>query len=224
MAYGIRIRNASGSVQIDEKYKNFALRQKIITSATWNVDTSGYFWVAEVTTTNEMGLIAFNCASRVTHFDNFNNGDGTYNNRFVTPFLGGSPPAITFYVFGEPSVVPSGGRYGMVVRNPATGVIVFNDRDKFMRVRHVVSTLNVDITVPSGKVYATCIANPGKSRQIATIGGNRVRNDTQTGTVISGGVVNIAAMGMAQTLPPAASNMSNYTGTTQVLVIDVTDF
>jgi len=223
MVYGIRVRNTNGSVQIDENYKNLSLREKITTTAIWTVDTSVFFWVANVNTTQALHMIAFTCAADVCFWSTFDNGDGTYTHSFATRYiLGETPPSITFYIFGEPTPATSG--WGAVVRNRVSKEVVFNSRDKYMRVTHVITDRNVEVTVPTGRVYAACIANHGKHRAIATLGGNRVRNDTLSAAATVGGKVKVAPMGQSQTLPPAPANMNGYTGSTQILVIDVTGY
>jgi len=225
MAMGFLFKNLANSIQIDENYKNVSLKQKIVSNAYWTVDTLGYWWVADVTAPSAMGLVAFKSNARISAFGVYDNGDGTFNHQFVTPYIGGqSPPTVTFYVFGEPSGTASG--MGLLVRNAANEV-VFNSSDKPMRVTDVVTSMSTttnSIPIPSGRDYAACIANPGKTRTISTLSGNRVRSDTQISARNSGTSIETSVMNMSSAAVPAPSNMNGYTGTPMALVIDVTGY
>lgn len=145
MALGLFFKNDSGSIQIDENYKNVAFKSK--STLTLNGSGAGNFTISGTSP-----VIAYRSSSGVVLVHATSSGsDWTFY------FRGPASASITYYVFDEPSSDDSGAPF--VVYN-ASGEPTFNSNERYMRVVDFVET-TVDgtsysqtETYPSGKTYA----------------------------------------------------------------------
>jgi hypothetical protein len=142
MTLGFRTRNAGGGIQIDQNFRNLALRSKgtLVPGTSWN---AGKWRLGTITVTGNSPVLAWRSASPAAMVQATRTGTSiTYT--FIIAATGGS---IDWYLFDEPVYGVAAGTLGMRIRNPTTGVVVFDSRMKYMR---IVGTINGDFsqTVP----------------------------------------------------------------------------
>lgn len=151
MAAGIEIRNASGTILVDENYFNLVLRTK---STIGFSSSNGYSSFAQISVSSaSFPVIAWECASLVA-MTHFTKSGSTYTFHFACQ--GGNGTSCTFYVFGEPSLTENYGKAGFEVFN-AAGQRVFHSGAKPARVEAFVaaSSAQTPISYLAGRRYAT---------------------------------------------------------------------
>lgn len=142
MAYGLKVRGSHGAIQIDEAYANFTLVAKgTITTTT----TSGPFTdpinnqdtytlsAATINTGLTQGpyCIAYYSTSFVTQTGIGFNTDGQFFANVAA--RGNAGQVIEWFVFGRPSECPAPPPgWGIQIRNPATNLIRYDSRLKYM--------------------------------------------------------------------------------------------
>jgi len=149
MAVGVRIRNGSGGIQIDETYKNLALRAKgtLVPATSWN---GGKWRLGSITVTGNSPVLAWRSASPVAMTSSSRSGSSvTYN--FIMAATDGS---IDWFLFDEPVYGSAQGSVGLRIRNPTTGVVVFDSRMKYMRIVGAVSGDFSSLNPPANGSYA----------------------------------------------------------------------
>lgn len=128
MATGFRIRNANGSVQIDDSYQNLALRSKGTVVSGGN--STGAGWYAASVTLPSTVVVAFRCASACLLMSQIVNGS-TKQVSFRTQ---GTGITVEWFAFDTADLGLSyGGSYGLRVRTK-TGAVAFDSRMKYMRI------------------------------------------------------------------------------------------
>lgn len=128
MAIGFRARNAANAIQIDETYRNLALRAKGSLQATTPWLSS---WrIASVTLAGNSPVLAWRCDSPCAFVSATRSGQNT-TYTFLVAASGGT---IQWWLFDEPIYGAFAGRLGLRIRNPATGITVFDSRGKYMRI------------------------------------------------------------------------------------------
>lgn len=146
---GARINNPDrGSVFIDENYSNLCLREK----RTFQIPAGD----SSVAFNTSCGLVAFSGGPfKVGQVDQ-NGGQAVFT------FFAWETVSLTAYVLDYSSMGPQ--RYyeepfGLRIRNPSDGSIVFDSRNKYIKVIDLIYSLNNDeIQEPPDKRYNTEIA------------------------------------------------------------------
>lgn len=135
MAFGFRIRNETGIIQIDDTYNNHAL--KLTGTATMYESLgqpSGFITLrlADITVSGENPVIAVRATYPVGLRKVNNNGDGTWTFQLVAPASHYDGSALRYFIFDRPNPIATG--FGIRVRD-AAGREVFNSEHKYLRVR-----------------------------------------------------------------------------------------
>ena len=132
MAYGFRVRNANGFIQIDGTYRNAALVAKY-TITPGNVSNPNGMYLTDFTIPNGINPLIVGatpsggnniCMSLLSRSGN------SWTYRIATT----SRNPIELYHFDNMSLAAVAGTVGMRVRNINTGEVVFDSRCKYMRV------------------------------------------------------------------------------------------
>ncbi|GLV22019.1 hypothetical protein TomMM35A_18720 [Sphingobium sp. TomMM35A] len=141
MPWGARVSNAStGSVQIDNSYRNLGLLSKF----TITTNAAGYSGIGRVATflvsmpDDEAPVVGFSCSDDFAFFDGVTRSGNDWTFRIGVGGTSGYPDrTFTIYVFGRPqgSVAPG---WGMRVRD-ASGRVTFDSRFKYMKVHSVLT-------------------------------------------------------------------------------------
>lgn len=153
MPAGYQAQNVGGFIQIDETYRNFALRQKGLIAAlpSTNVGNvyAGTLWDYVVTVTADFPVVAIAPGSSLyaCHLQYATRSGSNWTFHFYT--LGGGPGPAYYYVFDVPQPVP--GAYGLEVFTAGVA-LAFSAAHKYMRV--------VSGAAPAGKTYAVIEAAP----------------------------------------------------------------
>lgn len=179
--WGARIINRStGSVQIDDLYENLALISKQSQNST-PVAVPGVTGQTDATFTvvaNEIPAVAFTSTSHGFLWNTQrNNTNNTWT--FIIRLNSVGPVGVTFYAFDKPPALGSG--WG--VRITRGGVVKYDSRHRYARVRHTVRG-NVDLVgtpyggagpsanLEGGRTYAVLIGtSPGRSTRYIQIQG-----------------------------------------------------
>lgn len=128
MTLGFRARNAANAIQIDQTYRNLALRAKGSLQATTPWLSS---WrIATVTLGGNSPVIAWRCDSPCAMVGATRSGQNTT----YTFLVAASAGTIEWWLFDEPIYGDVTGRLGLRIRNPTSGVTVFDSRQKYMRI------------------------------------------------------------------------------------------
>lgn len=179
---GLTIYNDSGTLQIDEDYKNLSLVEKPIVNA---VGGSGlisinYTGVRPVVAVGHTTFVAFVYATV----------SGT---SWTFYFMGGGAAGtpIQFYIFDDPKTAPT---FGLEVYN-AAGQLSFSFGAPPLRIVSIHPNLNPTVTqsfsLSAGKTYATVLARPGRQMNnsvgslefVHYLGGRQVAGGIETGPV-----------------------------------------
>lgn len=167
MAWGVRIRNGSNIIQIDERYRNLQLIQKgsLLPDKT-TADSGGHVYPMAYGTLSFSGLVnpvmVINCQDPA-YYSGANPAGGQHSFDLFRPKANSSP--IYWWLFDDvkPAVATPG--WGMRVRNPATNQVVYDSRIPPFRVvdniapfdMPVSEATNTDFTYAAGKTYGfTC--------------------------------------------------------------------
>ncbi|EFV83906.1 hypothetical protein HMPREF0005_02032 [Achromobacter xylosoxidans C54] len=185
--YGFRARNGSNEIQIDSTYKNFALRDKGVITASegW---FHGNFRQANAYTARNAGIVAFRSNGAATLYGMSPSGSGMSLN-FLGYQPGGTPVTIWWYVFDEPieASIPSGERYGMVVKN-ASWVKTFDSRIDYMRMADFWSGTANDIPSTSSGLPPSFALRVYPGITPAIIQGNMCNSQTEVPIGVGPGV------------------------------------
>jgi len=128
MALGFRARNGGGGVQIDETYRNLSLRAKgsFNPGTVWN----GTWRTGTITVTGNSPVLAWRASVPAAIVGASRSGNAiTY-----TFMIAGTAGTIDWWLFDETGFGSVTGNVGIRIRNPSTGVVVFDSRMKYMRV------------------------------------------------------------------------------------------
>ncbi|PZU95632.1 MAG: hypothetical protein DI527_01075 [Chelatococcus sp.] len=179
MPAGLTIYNDSGTVQIDESWRNYGFKQRIPASISVNVPGSvpaGYNGQPySMTVSGEDVLIACRAETLLpvlmhTYADG---GSWTYNWLFMPPFIGATySETVEFYVF---DLLPMGGfsNVGLEVFN-AAGQRVFHSDADMMKVRGI-QGCDTGFSGVGGRSYVPLIArNPIYGVNMGFPTGNRL--------------------------------------------------
>ncbi|MET0934961.1 MAG: hypothetical protein ABWX83_03170 [Luteibacter sp.] len=169
MAEGFQTRTSGGGIQIDQTYRNLALRAKgsFVPGTAWN---NGKWRLGTITVNGNSPVLAWRCASPAAMVQASRSGNSiTYT--FIIAANGG---AIDWYLFDEPAYGSATGDLGIRIRNPSTGVVVFDSRMKYMRIVGTVSGDFTSLAPPAGGSYsgapAIVTGNSPYSYLVQTIG------------------------------------------------------
>jgi hypothetical protein len=149
MTTGFRTKNASGTLQIDQNYENLALRAKgTFTPGTpWN---NSKWRLGSFTVTGNTPVIAWRASGPATLVSVSVSGTSvTY--QFLIAAASGS---IDWWLFDKPTYVAMATAPGIRIKNPSTGVVVFDSRMKYMRVVGVISGDYASLVAPAAASYA----------------------------------------------------------------------
>ncbi|SEO63162.1 hypothetical protein SAMN02800692_1502 [Luteibacter sp. UNC138MFCol5.1] len=143
MAVGFRARNAANAIQIDQTYRNLALRAKGTLQAT--TPWQNTWRIATVTLGGNAPVIAWRCNNPCAMVGATRSG----NNTTYTFMVAATSGTIEWWLFDEPIYGAVSGRVGLRIRNPTTGVTVFDSRQRYMR---IIGSVNGNLTngFPSG--------------------------------------------------------------------------
>ena len=122
MAYGLKILNSStGSVQIDDTYKNLVLASK---GTVTTVNQGIYSWVyADVSYTSANNpILATSCSTLGTCIWGISKVGNTYTWRITTA----GATTVDWYIFDEPPTTPPNTGYGIKVFNSSGAVVYTN--------------------------------------------------------------------------------------------------
>ena len=129
MATGFRTRNSGGGIQIDQTYRNLALRSKgsFAPGTPWN----GNAWrLGSITVTGNNPVLAWRCAQPCAMISASRSGTSiTY--QFVIAATAGT---VEWWLFDDPAFGVPVGNVGLRIHNPDTGGVVFDSRMKYLRV------------------------------------------------------------------------------------------
>lgn len=127
MAFGFQSINSSGSVQIDDGYRNL----RLVASGTWPSPTNSDFLITFPTQTSTSPLIFFRPSA-----DGVYVGNGGID---ASSFMFAANGAFDWQVYGLDNVVSATGSHGLQVFNGA-GQTVFDSRIKVPRIQTILST------------------------------------------------------------------------------------
>ncbi|MFK0309738.1 hypothetical protein ACIQUF_00700 [Pseudomonas sp. NPDC090233] len=146
--YGLRIKNANGFVQIDGTYANLALVEKLTLTAT--SQAGGPNGIIYFITRDFPGYTTATIALSMPNNVAVCWSGQLINGVLRVTFWATTQNPFEVYVF---DVASRGQRfainYGLVVKNKATGAVVFDSRMKYMRVLEAVSGKSTDGSFPT---------------------------------------------------------------------------
>ncbi len=191
MPAGLQIFNDSGTVQIDENWKNFGFRQIIPVTLTAGPMVGGPTDIApyQLSVPGSAALVAVRAATLkpILMHSYLSGGVWTYNWQFYPPFVSGSyTETVNFYVFD----VPYSGSFstvGLEVFN-STGERVFHSDMDVMKIPPgaSVQACNTSFTGVPGRIYAPLIVvNPVR----AVFTGSSYRHATRSLQVSGSNIV-----------------------------------
>lgn len=158
MPAGLQIFNDTGTVQIDENWKNYRFRQKIPITLSWTIPSLDTINRYTLVVAGEGVMVACKASvlfpyMPVSYFDGTNY---YFQWTFLPPPVAGSfSETVEFYVFDTPDVGASS-NVGMEIRN-ASGQIVFHSDMKPMKVAGFLSAASTFTGTP-GRSYVPLIA------------------------------------------------------------------
>lgn len=147
MTAGIRIKNASSIVQIDDRYKNLGVWQN---GVAYGSQTSGYGdpvrYVAMITVQDHpSALFAYRCAGAVCSlWRKLSNSNGTATYQVICQ---NQTTPIEWIVFADPALCTPIGSAGIRIKNSSNGTVSFDSRLRYMR---VLGTVQVGHVFESG--------------------------------------------------------------------------
>lgn len=149
--YGIQIKNSDGEIQIDSKYKNFALNQEGSTAI------SGQITDINFTDVSSPPIFAIRPNAQLCVHQKFEKSGGNFiSARVFDEYWPQNPFTFYWAVFlgGPVTTLPT---YGLIVRN-SSNEIVFSSNDKWLKIKGVYSGqaglgVQVDVTVVSADNY-----------------------------------------------------------------------
>ncbi|MBF8781019.1 hypothetical protein IV505_14980 [Pseudomonas fulva] len=173
---GFKLNRPDGSVAIDSNYFNLALRQKgsLVLSSVPNPNTPG-FKTGTMTVAGDQAIIAYRCEQPVAMYSARKVG-GAFEFIFGGTNTSGSIN-VDWWLFDLPQYAlqfASGGK--MIVRRPTDGAVVFDSRNKYLKVMDFVeysSTVFMRKSYP--RLPAVVMNNRGWSDSATPInGGNNI--------------------------------------------------
>lgn len=148
MAVGFRVKNSSSLIQIDETYRNLALRAKgsfspsTVWSTTWRIGS--------ITVSGSSPVLAWRSSAPAAIVGASRSGSSiTY-----TFMIAATSGTISWWLFDEPIYGAVTGSVGLRIRNPSTGVITFDSRMKYMRVIGAITGEYVGNNPPASAQYS----------------------------------------------------------------------
>lgn len=153
MTYGMRFRNGGGTFQVDGQNVNFALRYKgtgTFSNLTYGAGSVRY---ATFTVTADTPFVAISCPYATVCAKGAKSGGNWQFFIYSTEASAGA--GFTYYVFDKASQIGVSGGYGVRIRNPSSGEVVFDSRQKPMMIVLGASTeTNPSAAMPSGRTLA----------------------------------------------------------------------
>jgi hypothetical protein len=131
---GFRTLNGGQGIQIDETYRNLALRAKGTVTASTAYDTSNR--TATLQVAGNLPVLAYRCAAPCAMIGASRSGS-TVTYQFLV--AQNSPANIDWWVFDTPDFGMASGRIGLQTRNPVTNQVLYDSRMKYMRVLGVMA-------------------------------------------------------------------------------------
>lgn len=228
MPAGLRIRNESGIVQIDDRTINFALKVKgsVTTSTPWSTGGVTKYITTIVVTNCASPMLALACTDKVAHY--YTSVSGTTWTFHILTLVNGA--TVNYWVFDRPAEPPprSPGDVIFDIRN-AAGDLVFWVEAKPLRIVGVGSG-----TFASGRVYATIQTAPGWGFFETNPGGATIFYRAWYGaSAINSNVVVAGPGAIGPSAPGILFESYSFPGTGpesyespayQFLVVDVTNF
>lgn len=146
MTEGFRTKTSGGGIQIDQTYKNLALRGKgsFNPGTSWNY---GKWRLGSITVTGNSPVLAWRCNAPCAMTYASRSG----NSITYTFLIAATSGTVEWWLFDTPDYGQANGDIGLRVRNPATNAVVFDSRMKYMR---VVGALNGTSGRPGDASYA----------------------------------------------------------------------
>jgi hypothetical protein len=128
MDIGYRTRNTGGGIQIDQTYRNLCLRAKGSFAPTTPWVTT---WrMGSITVTGNSPVLAWRCNSPCALVSSTRSGTSiTY-----TFMMAATSGTIEWWLFDDPAFGVVVGNIGLRIHNPSNGVVVFDSRQKYMRI------------------------------------------------------------------------------------------
>jgi hypothetical protein len=133
---GIRIRNGSSVVQIDNRYANLGLRYSTTITAGTSPTANNYYIATLTVAYNSAQVMAFQCAVNCCLVGQaLSGGNITYT--FYVKQSGGT---VNIRIFDDTNLLNyTAGVPGIVIRNATTAAKIFDSRAKYMKVIDFVS-------------------------------------------------------------------------------------
>jgi hypothetical protein len=166
MAYGFEIRNDYGTVQVDDTFKNLALKSKSTLTTTSPYPSGGSSQVLLSLTAPVTPVIALRCAvEAVITFAYIGGGVAQY----LIAANGPVGTTIDCYVFDEPAA-PTMSGYGTVINDPS-GNTIFDGSQKYLRVVDFIGPIGSTVstaphTYVSGRIYAAAVTSLAYNRTV----------------------------------------------------------
>jgi len=155
MAYGFRVTNASGVMQIDGSYRNFSFRSKGSRTCTGDAGGATGLKLASVTVTGAVApMIAIDPGADTVGIWRTSVSGTTW----TFYFLGASGATFDYWVFDYYTADP-GVTYGLIVRN-VSNQVVFHSGAAPLQVK-AVGGVGTTSGLPSGRNYAAIQTTPG---------------------------------------------------------------
>lgn len=237
MAFGIRVLNDAGTIQIDDTYRNMALRTKTVTATTSYVPgtQSSFASYVDVSFTDcDKPMFAVRCTARAASIAYVTTSGSTQTARVVVEGNDSVGTSVAVYHFDTPLPLTTP-HWGVRVKD-AAGLVTFDSEYEYLRVAGFLQNLEAgpgivtDHTYVSGRDYAVIpsrIALDIHYEPIGGIGGPApdyfIFTTTLGGKAISGG---IQRQDITLTADFYAASQYIYYGYTDslgdLLVIDVT--
>jgi hypothetical protein len=147
---GLQIINDSGSVQIDQTYRNLCLRQKGTLTTTANLPAGGSSYGSFNVTGLTTPIIAIGGSAQATVQTYWDSANARHS--FLISTQGGIGTSVPYYIFDVPAEL--GSAYGFQVRD-STNKLIFDALQQPLRVRgfYVNQSANVS-NLTSGRTYA----------------------------------------------------------------------
>lgn len=165
MAYGLRIRNADGQIQIDDQWATLRFREKGSLSITSNLNSTGYATLADPPTPRQaplfavrstaMHMVAHTPIANVTSLSDIDLDEPLTELRVCKWSGSGTAHAVDWICVDAVPVAATSDTYGFRVKN-ADGDIVFDSRQKLVLVRDVIMVGTVAGTSSRTFSHAAC--------------------------------------------------------------------
>lgn len=165
MAYGLRIRNSAGEIQIDDRWATLRFRERGSLSITSNGNSTGYATLSDPPTPRDaplfavrstaMHMVAHTPIANVTSLSSIDLDEPLTELRVCKWSGSGTAHSVDWICVDAQPAPANADTYGLVVRD-ADGNVTFDSRQKLVLVRDVIMVGTVAGTSPRTFSHATC--------------------------------------------------------------------